>query len=499
MSIDWLESHGHGHGQATPVFVLPTGQELDGTDVRRLIDKVAGEFTHPDKSLVLCLGDRDLGTVVAYLAALRSGHAVAFLSGVRGGVASDLDLVRQYEPEYVVPSSARETHLSWMRAHAGELRSLGYAPITLHEPDLTVFRRTKGHAATIAEEVALLLGTSGTTGSPQAVMLSWAGLRSNVDAVVAALGLTPAERAITSLPIRHSYGLSVLNTHLRIGATTVLTEQRPSSMRFWQEVSRSGATSLAAVPTTYQFLTDRHRELISDSRVRTMTQAGGRLSDDLILTYWSLMTRLGGRFFVMYGQTEATARMSVLDPAELPGHLGSVGRALAGGRFDIDESVTQLLQTRTDRRSGEVCYHGPGIMLGYATGRVDLAPGKVPPSTLRTGDLGYLDDGYLYITGRTKRIAKLFGQRVNLDEIERMLPLDSAVVSDDGALYIVTTGPAEAAPDLVGKIATVLDVPERLVVLQVLDRLPRTENGKTNYPAVLEAVTASKPSSSFIG
>jgi acyl-CoA synthetase (AMP-forming)/AMP-acid ligase II len=488
MSIDWLEAY--RHAEAPPVFVLPTGQDLDGALVRRLTEALVREFTHPEKSLVLCLGDRDLGTVVAYLAALQAGHAAAFLTGVRGGVASDLDLIRQYEPEYVVPSSSRETRMPWMRAHAGELRSLGYTPVSLTQPDVTLFRRAGGHGGTIADEVSLLLGTSGTTGSPQAVMLSRAGLTANVDAVVAALGVTPAERAITSLPIRHSYGLSVLNTHLRVGATTVLTEHRPSSMRFWEEILRCGATSFAAVPTTYQFLTDRHLELIRDSRVRTMTQAGGRLPDDLVLQYWSLMRRQGGRFFVMYGQTEATARMAVLDPADLPEHVGSVGRALPGGRFFIDESMTHELHTFTDRRSGEVCYEGPGITMGYATCRADLAKAEAPPPVLRTGDLGYLDGDHLHITGRTKRIAKLFGQRVSLDEIERLLPPDSAVVSDDRALYVATTDTAGSGRDLVREISALLDVPERMVVVRTIDSLPRTGSGKTNYPSVLALMTA---------
>ena len=492
MSIDWLESY--GDGQAPPVFVLATGQELGGKLVRRLVDEVARQFTHPDKSLVLCLGDRDLGTVVAYLAALREGHAVAFLTGRRGLAAPDLDLVRRYQPEYVVPSSSRETLTPWMAAHADELRSLGYAPVTLGRPEMTIFRRTAAPTGAIADEVAVLLGTSGTTGSPQAVMLSQAGLTANVDAVVTALKQTSAERAITSLPIRHSYGLSVLNTHLRVGATTVLTEHRPSSMRFWDEVVKSGATSFAAVPTTYQFLTARHRELIDGSRVRTMTQAGGRLSDDLVRTYWSLMDRHGGRFFVMYGQTEATARMAVLDAADLPARIGSAGRALPGGRFSIDESVTASLTTRTERRSGEVCYEGPGVMIGYTTGRGELAPGAVsptvPPAVLRTGDLGYLDDGYLYITGRTKRIAKLFGQRVSLDEIERLLPADSAAVTDDRTLYLALTRPADAGRDYPREIAALLDVPDRMVVVRGVAALPRTGSGKTDYPAVLELILA---------
>jgi acyl-CoA synthetase (AMP-forming)/AMP-acid ligase II len=127
-------------------------------------------------------------------------------------------------------------------------------------------------------------------------------------------------------------------------------------------------------------------------------------------------------------------------------------------------------------------------MLGYATGRADLAQLGTAPPVLRTGDLGYLDGGYLYVTGRAKRIAKLFGQRVSLDEIERMLPPDSAAVSDDRTLYLVTTAATDR--DHAGEIAALLDVPERMVAQVPLDALPRTGSGKTDYPAVLGRVLA---------
>ena len=180
--------------------------------------------------------------------------------------------------------------------------------------------------------------------------------------------------------------------------------------------------------------------------LRTLTQAGGRLDPALVRHFHGVAAARGGRLFVMYGQTEATARISVLSPDELPAHAGSVGRALPGGALAIDPD-------------GEVIYRGPNVMMGYAEDRADLARGDELGGVLRTGDLGRLDaDGRLWITGRVKRIAKVFGLRVNLDELEAWLrgqpdaPVVAAIAGDDKLRVFVEGG----APDALAAIKRAL-------------------------------------------
>ena len=128
------------------------------------------------------------------------------------------------------------------------------------------------------------------------------------------------------------------------------------------------------------------------------------------------MAARGGRFFVMYGQTEATARIAYVPPDRLSEKLGSAGIAIPGGRLSIEPAGAGTMDGPV---TGEVVYEGPNVMLGYATGSGDLALGDELGGVLRTGDIGYLDeDGFLFLVGRSKRIAKVFGLRINLDEVE---------------------------------------------------------------------------------
>jgi len=336
--------------------------------------------------------------------------------------------------------------------------------------------------------LALLLGTSGSTGSPKAVRLSYAGLAGNTAAVIRALGITAAERGPTTLPVTHAYGLSVLNSHLLAGAGVVLGGGSPLSLATWDLLLRCGATSFAAVPTTYAAFGPAHAALVARSGVRTMTQSGARLGDELTMRLATMMEKAGGRFFVMYGQTEATSRIARLDPAELPGRLGSVGTAVPGGTIWIGPGP---VHARAVPGEGAVWYRGPGVMLGYAAGRADLGRGA-GPGVLDTGDLGYLRQGYLYLTGRTKRIVKVLGVRVSLDDLERAVERPghpSAVIcGTDDVVHLVGAGDPAVHEQQRRELAGSLGVPGRHVIFWPVGQLPCTPGGKVDYQA-LAAVT----------
>jgi acyl-coenzyme A synthetase/AMP-(fatty) acid ligase len=442
--------------------IVSGGSTLTYGELGDLVGGVEKSLRHPDKALVLCTGDRELSTLVGYLAALRSGHAVAFMPGTA-------EVVAAYRPEFVVPG-----------AGDGEgLGELGYVP---SESGGRVWRRrTRQPAGDVLPETAVLLATSGSTGSPKAVRLSYAGVAGNSAAVVRALGITPADRAATTLPITHSYGLSVVNTHLLAGASVLLSDRTPLSLALWDEMARTGVTSLAAVPTTYAAFGPAHVKLLARTRIRTMTQSGARLRDELAMRLWQMMADRQGRFFVMYGQTEATARMACLDPGDLPAHLGSVGTAVPGGTLTVGPATGHHGARPGE---GEVHYAGPGVMLGYATGRADLGRGA-GVDTLPTGDLGYLRDGYLYLTGRTKRIVKVLGVRTSLDDLERLVERPgqpaAVVAGTDDVVYLVGAGDPEVHEKQRRLLAETLGVPGRSVVFHAVHRLPQTASGKIDY------------------
>ncbi|WP_158839824.1 AMP-binding protein [Saccharothrix deserti] len=456
----------------SPAVHLAGARTLTYADLTGLVGGAERSLRHDGKALVLCAGDRDLPTLLVYLAALRLGHTVAFLPATA-------EVLSAYQPEFVVPAPG-----------AGEgLADLGYRPGEHSIGGTQVFRRrAAGPADDIFAHTALLLATSGTTGSPKAVRLSYDGLADNTAAVIRALGITSAERAPTTLPITHAYGLSVLNTHLLAGASIVLSDRSPLSLAMWDHLTRAGATSFSAVPTTYAAFGPAHVNLLGRTEIRTMTQSGARLGDELTMRLARMMEHRRGRFFAMYGQTEAVSRISCLDPADLPGRLGSVGVAVPGGTITIGPVRPH---DRAAPGEGAVHYRGPGVMLGYATGRADLRRGA-EVDLLDTGDLGYLRDGYLYLTGRTKRIVKVLGVRTSLDDLERMVERPdhpSAVIcGDDDVVYLFGAGDAAVHEQQRRQLAEALGVPSRHVVLRPVDHLPRTPGGKVDYRTLAAVV-----------
>lgn len=406
------------------------------------------------KGLVFCFAENTVRTVSAYLGAQLAGHAVVLLDA-RLDPAFRNGLISRYEPEFI----------------AGPVSEAGY-----ERTSVDTFRRVAVRDRAIHSELALLLSTSGSTGTSKLVRLSHSNVMANAQQIRAALSIGPDERAMANLPLYYSYGLSVLNSHLLAGASTVLSGDGPAAGEFWDLIRSLECTSMAGVPYTYQILQRLDLEALNVPRLTTLTQAGGRLHPDLVRTFHSRMGRRGGRFFVMYGQTEATARMAVLPPGSTLEKLGSAGYAVSGGAFSIE--------------SDEVVYRGPNVMMGYAAGPDDLARGDESTGCLRTGDLGYLEpDGCLYLSGRLNRFSKVYGLRVNLDEIESMLrtygPVAAVGGEDRLRIFCEEGGEAELRAHR-RLLAQKLRVHPSAFQFQRVDRLPLTASGKTDY-RLLEA------------
>jgi acyl-CoA synthetase (AMP-forming)/AMP-acid ligase II len=313
------------------------------------------------------------------------------------------------------------------------------------------------------------------------VRLTWRNVESNARAIIEALGIGPDERAIASLPFHYSYGLSVLNSHLVAGGSVLVTDASVIEPRFWALFDEWRCTSFAGVPYTYEILLRTGFEKRALPSLRTMTQAGGRLHPDHVERFHRWMIARGGRLFVMYGQTEATARIACLPPELLPFKRGAAGRAIPGGELAIESETGSTVSG-----TGEVVYRGPNVMMGYATERADLARGDELGGVLRTGDLGYLDeDGILFITGRAKRIAKVFGLRVNLDELEGMLRARGpvAAVGAENSIHLHCEFGCEAEfSALAREMAAKLRVNHSAFRFVRVSALPLTANGKVDYP-----------------
>lgn len=413
------------------------------------------------RRLVVVEGANALEPLVWYLAALHAGHPVALTGGAEGQLD---ELVVAYDPDVVV----RRTDGGWV-----------------------VDERRAGSGHVLHHDLALLLPTSGSTGSSKLVRLSHDGLQANAEAIAAYLSLRPADRAITSLPMHYCYGLSVVNSHLVSGAALVLTEASVVDPCFWEAARRGGATNLAGVPHTFELLDRIGFDAMSLPALRFVTQAGGRLDPDRVRRYAALGRRDGWELFVMYGQTEATARMAYLPP-ELAAHRPqAIGVPIPGGSFRIEP-----VDDATVDGAGELVYEGPNVMLGYADGPADLSLGRTTRH-LRTGDLARRgDDGLYEIVGRRSRFVKLFGLRIDLQQVEELLARDGveamATGDDAGLVVAVVDGHGRDVHDLVCRH---LGVPRGAVAVVELEVLPRLANGKPDHVGIrrLAATVAHHP------
>lgn len=333
-------------------------------------------------------------------------------------------------------------------------------------------------------ELALLLTTSGSTGSPKLVRLSARNLAANAKAIAAYLELNPEERALQSLPMHYSYGLSVLNSHLVAGGSVVLTPHSFMRPEFWAHADQERATSFAGVPYMYETLHRLRFDPVRHPSLRTFTQAGGGLRRELIAHFHDRTTRAGARLVVMYGQTEATARISYVPPGRLGEKIGSIGIAIPGGRLRLEplEHAGAL--------AAELIYEGENVMMGYADRPEDLALGDVQHGVLRTGDLATVDaDGYFTLAGRLKRFAKLFGRRVSLEDVERELesafPIRAMATDASERLQVhFVTDDAVLEDAMIAHLARFLAVPPGAIEVRRLAELPLTASGKKDYRAM---------------
>ncbi|ULN44858.1 AMP-binding protein (plasmid) [Mycolicibacterium crocinum] len=436
------------HGDRVAVYTA-----TEQLSYQTLADRVAGTVTAlgTGRRLVLLETHNDTDTLVQYLGALAAGHVVIPVAAGRDHAA----IMATYDPDTVVDTAG-----------------------VRHR------RREPGHR--MHEDLTLLLSTSGSTGSPKLVRLSRANLLSNAAAIAEYLDIRETDRAATTLPMSYCYGLSVVHSHLLHGASLILTESSVLDDEFWSLFRRHRGTSLAGVPHTFDLLDRIGFDAMDLPHLRYVTQAGGRMPPEQVKDFATLGRRRGWQLFVMYGATEATARMAYLPPDLAESHPNSIGRPIPGGSLSIDTSGDW------PDGAGHLVYRGPNVMMGYAHQASDLTLGPTLDE-LRTGDIARrCTDGLYEIIGRSGRFVKLYGLRIDLQQLEGTLSLhgvDALCVETDGTITVAaaTSRSAEAVQQLTADAA---GVPTAAVRATVVDELPRLASGKPDYHAV-RAPTAS--------
>jgi long-chain acyl-CoA synthetase len=424
------------------------------------------------RCLIISLCNNSIGSFCGYVSFLTKKIVPIMLeASLEKGLL--LSLIKTYEPAYI-----------WLPIE--RIKEFPESKIVYEAFDYFLIDCESYKPVHIHDELALLFTTSGSTGSPKMVRISYENLSSNAQSIADFLSLTKRERPVTVLPMNYSYGLSVINSHLYVGATILLTDRSLMEKEFWEFVKNEKATSLSGVPYTYEILNKLRFFRMELPSILTLTQAGGKLDDNLFEQFASFCKHSEKAFFVMYGQTEATARIAYLAPEMTLSKKGSIGKAIPGGELyllDEDGSVIEK-----DNLVGDLMYKGKNVSMGYAFNAEDLQKGNDHNGKLLTSDLAYRDEeGYYYIVGRKNRFIKLFGNRISLDEAEQIVKnivIECACVGIDNKMIIYITETSKEK-NVLEYISEVTGINRKAFFVRSIAVIPRNNSGKTIYTDLL--------------
>ena len=338
-------------------------------------------------------------------------------------------------------------------------------------------------------DIAVLMATSGSTGTPRFVMISHGNLIANTEAIIRSQHLADDERAMLILPLSYCYGASVFHTHLYQGGGIVFDRRFMFPDKVLKAIEQHGCTTFAGVPTVYNILLRRSNiRSIPMPGLRRFLQAGGALGPEQIREMRKASPK--AKFYVMYGQTEATSRIACLDPERLGEKLGSVGTPLDNLTVSIvDEEGCEL----SAGELGEIVVKGPSVSRGYLNDEEESCR-IFGDGRLRTGDLGYRDeDGYLWIKGRKSAFMKMRGVRVSFNEIETVVAACQGVqecavsvvphveVGEAFDLWIV---PEQGSENIAEEVRRNLPSHWSCESIHSVAEIPKTSNGKISLSAL---------------
>lgn len=449
-------------------LILTDDTQVSYEDLQIKVNKIARKLGI-DRKLVFIEVNNNLTSIITYLACVQNNHPVLLLNA--DSVEQNQAIITLYQPNIVINAKGNEPQF------------------VTHNP----------HQLDLHSDLCLLLATSGSTGSPKLVKLSHKNIFSNTQSIASYLDLSDSDRAITSLKFNYSYGLSIINSHLHVGASIFLTNNSINDPCFWQQFNKHNITSFSGVPYNFEVLAKQNFKFDKFSSLRYITQAGGKLSTTLIQHFAEMGKRYRYNFYVMYGQTEASPRISYLPPENCISHSDYIGVPVPGGTISLlDESGNTITEPNI---AGELAYKGPNVMIGYAKSVEELAIAE-KITWLHTGDIAIQNQlGLFKITGRKSRFAKPFGIRVNLDDIQSELSELSIInaVSSENELIIIAIESSAKKSWPESKILNLLEskfnINRIAFSLQFIENMPLLSNGKLDYRSIAKLGTSAEGSS----
>lgn len=421
----------------------------------------------PSRSLVFLMTENNVGGIAWSIGCIAAKHVPLILNAhTEEGLFNNL--MEIYKPAYIcVPTNSLlvDKYVVVAEAYSYSLLSTGNEACAMHE------------------ELSHLLPTSGSTGSPKLVRHKYDNIEAAALNISTFFELNSNERPLLVLPLYYTMGLSIVFSHLYVGATILITNQNMTDRAFWQFMKEEKATSFTGVPYSFEILNLMRFFRMDLPDLKLLTQGGGKMPKALNQKFVEYCKNTGKRWIATYGQSEGTARMAYLPPEWAESKIGSIGRAVPNGEMFLVDGNGKLIENANVE--GEMCYRGKNVTMGYAYKQEDLMLGDERKGFLKTGDLAYKDeDGCFFIVGRMGRFLKLYGMRIGLDECEQIIkskfPIECACVGNDEKMVVYVTD-----EKLITQVKDELVVKTKLVAsafeIRVIDSIPKNDAGKILY------------------
>ena len=350
------------------------------------------------KKLVFLISDNSIEFLICYVNFLNDNFLVILLN--KRIEQNQIDkLIDIYKPSIICLKDSNKFFFKNYQVNRKILRNI-------------ILERKKEGAYKINNLNKLLISTSGTTGSSKFVRLSISNLNYNSLAISNFLNIKKNHVTVTTLPPDYTLGLSVINTHLRKGSSIVLSDYSFLEKKFWNLISNKKITSFTSVPISLDILKKIEFTKFNIDSIKYISQAGGAITNEMHKYMNKSCEKKRIKFYPMYGSTEATARISILD-WKFRNKIGSVGKPLLQTKVKLSEDK---------KSSNRILFRGRNVSLGYAKNLNDLKKGDTNKGQILMDDIGKIDrDGFLFILGKNSRFIKLHGLRINLDEIQDLL------------------------------------------------------------------------------
>lgn len=439
-----------------------SGKSIFYNDISNEIKKI--QFFIEKRCLVFLICSNTISFLSIYLALMRI-KVVPLLLNEKIHISLLNKLIKIYQPNFVF--APKNIKMKTKCCFYNEFYDIYKNSFPFHEID---------------KRIALLISTSGSTGSKKNVVCSYENIFFISHSISKYLKISSADRPIMTLPTSYVYGLSVINSHLYKFATIYFTSKSLINLDFWKRIKKYKISAFATVPFQLDILNRIQFEKFDLNYLKYITVAGGKASISILKKIYKIFDSKNIKLIPMYGQAEATSRITYLSSEYLPEKIGSIGKAIPGGKLFLIDKKKKLI--KKSKKIGQLVYRGKNIMLKYANSYKDLIKIHNVQKELYTGDLAYKDkNGFYYLVGRISRQIKFFGNRVNLDEVEAILfehGIDCRCVGKENKIAIFYKN-SNLKYKILQKISSVLNINAAYVKLFRIDKFFLNSNIKTNY------------------